>query len=96
MGLPRQKVFLIKYEKKWFFGCVCQVNAKKCEVLGLDKTHTYLYHKVNIDIVMTVELTGFSFVGNMENGGVGVKLGIYCVQIELVAKKIVRNIRRYG
>ena len=87
---------LINYDKKWFFGWVYRVNAKKCELIGLDKTHTYLYHKGHINNEMVVALTGFAFYVNTKNGGVGVKLGIYCVQIELVAKKIVRNIRRYG
>ena len=69
---------------------------KKCELLGLDKTHTYLYHKGRIDKVMVVALTGFAFDGNMENGGVGVKLGIYRMQGALIAKKTVRSICRNG
>ena len=87
---------LINYDDKWFFGWICHVNAKKCELLGLDKTHTYLYHKGNIDKVMAVALTGFAFDGNMENGVVGVKLGIYRVQGAQLAKKTVRKIRRDG
>ena len=89
-GLLQQKVFLINYDEKCSFGWVCRVNAKKCELLGLNKTHTYLYHKVHIDKLMAVALTGFLFDGNMDKGGVGVKLGIYCVQGAWVAKKTVR------
>ena len=74
-GLPRQKILLINYEEKWFFGWVCRVNAKKCELLGLDKTHTYLYQQGHINKVMAVVLASFAFDGSMENGGVDVKLG---------------------
>ena len=45
---------------------------------------------------MAVALTGFAFDGNMENGVVGVKLGIYRVQGAQLAKKTVRKIRRDG
>ena len=75
LRLPRQKVLLINYDKKWFFGWVCCVNAKKV-LLGLNKTHTCLYHKGHIDKVTAVALTGFAFDGNIDNGGVGVKLDI--------------------
>ena len=71
---------LINYDDKWFFGWVFRVNKKNCELLGLDKTHTHLNHKGHIDKVMEVALTRFAFDGNMENGGVGIKLGIYRVQ----------------
>ena len=81
---------LINYDEKWFFGWISHVNAKKCEFLGLDKTHTYIYHKENIDKVMAVALTGFAFDGNTENVEVGAKLGIYRVQGAQIAKKTVR------
>ena len=41
---------------------------------------------------MMVALTGFAFDGNTENGGVGVKLGIYSVQGTQISKKTVRKI----
>ena len=65
-------------------------------LLGLNKTHTYLYHRGHIDKVMAVALTGFAFDGNMENGGVGVKVGIYRVQGARISKKTVREIFRDG
>ena len=40
---------------------------------------------------MAVALTGFVFDGNIENGGVGVKLGIYRVQGAQMKKKTVRK-----
>ena len=45
---------------------------------------------------MVVALTGFAFDGNTENGGVGVKAGIYRVQGSRIAKKTVREICRDG
>ena len=45
---------------------------------------------------MTVSLTGFSFDGKTENGGVDVKIGIYRVQVSRIAKKTVRNFCRDG
>ena len=45
---------------------------------------------------MAVALTGFAFDGNTENGGVGVKLGIYRVQGAQLVKKTARKTRRDG
>ena len=45
---------------------------------------------------MVIALTGFSFDGNTENGGVVVKLGIYRVQGAWIAKKNVRKSWRDG
>mmetsp|Transcript_10823 Transcript_10823/g.17325 ORF Transcript_10823/g.17325 Transcript_10823/m.17325 type:complete len:169 (-) Transcript_10823:853-1359(-) len=37
-GLPaNQKVFLIHYDEKWFYGMVPRANAKKCEEVGLER-----------------------------------------------------------
>ena len=41
-------------------------------------------------------MTGFEFDGNMNNGGVDVKLGIYHVQGARIVKKNFRNFRRNG
>ena len=45
---------------------------------------------------MAVSLTIFSFDGNMDIGGVGVKVGIYRVQGARIMKKNVRKSRRDG
>ena len=45
---------------------------------------------------MAFALTGFAFYGNTENGGVGVKIGIYHVQGAQVANKTARKSRRDG
>merc|ERR1711884_940136 len=44
-GSPRQKILWIHYDEKWWFGHVNRGNCKKLEQLGLEKTHTYAYHK---------------------------------------------------
>ena len=45
-------------------GWVCRTNAKVCEMLGLEKSHTFLYHKNHIEKVMAVAVTGYAFSNN--------------------------------
>jgi Transposase len=92
-NLPRQKVLWINYDEKWFYGWVSRCNAKMCEVLGIEKTHTYLYHKCHINKVMAVAFTAYAFNSTVENGGHGVKLGLYRVQAARVAQRDVRESR---
>jgi hypothetical protein len=47
-----------------------------CEVLGIEKLHTYLYHKCHINKVMAVAFTAYAFNSTVKNGGHGVKLGL--------------------
>jgi hypothetical protein len=84
----------INYDEKWFYGWVSRCNAKMCEILGLEKTHTYLYHEYHINKVMAVAFTTYAFDSNVENGGNGVTLGLYCVQAARVAQSDVRESRR--
>jgi hypothetical protein len=92
-NLPCQKILWINYDEKWFYGWVSRSNAKMCEILGLDKTHTYLYHKCHINKVMAVAFTAYAFDSNVENGGHGIKFGLYCVQAARVAQRDVRKSR---
>jgi hypothetical protein len=64
-----------------------------CEVLGIEKTHTYLYHKCHINKVMAVAFTAYAFDSTVENGGHGVKIGLYRVQAARVAQRDVRESR---
>jgi len=64
-----------------------------CEVLGIEKLHTYLYHKCQINKVMVVAFTAFAFDSSVENGGHGVKIGLYRVQAARVAQRDVRESR---
>jgi hypothetical protein len=73
---------------------VSRCNAKMCEILGIEKTHTYLYHKCHINKVMAVAFTAYAFDSNVENGGHGVKLGLYRVQAARVAQRDVRQSQR--
>jgi hypothetical protein len=93
-NLARQKILWINYDEKWFYGWVSRCNAKMCEVLGIEKTHTYLYHKCHINKVMAVAFTACAFDLNVENGGHGIKLGLYRVQAARVAHRDVRQSRR--
>jgi hypothetical protein len=90
-GLPRQKIMWINYDEKWFFGWASRCNAKMCELLGLERTHFYIYHKCHIEKVMAVAFTACAFDQNVENGGHGIKLGLYRVQAAPIAKKTVRE-----
>ena len=47
-----------------------RANCKLLELLGLEKTHTYVYHKNHVDKVMVVAFTAYAFENNVENSGV--------------------------
>ena len=61
------------------------------ELLGIEKTNTYLYHKTHIEKVMAVAFVAYAFNLNEENGSNGVKIGLSCVQGASVAKRDVRQ-----
>jgi hypothetical protein len=86
-NLNQQNILWIIYDEKSFYGWVSQTNAKMCEVLGIEKLHTYLYHKCHINKVMAVAFTAFAFDSSFENGGHGVKIGLYRVQAARVAQR---------
>ena len=65
-----------------------------CKVLGIEKTHTYLYHKCHINKVMAVAFTAYAFDSTVENGGHGVKIGLYHVQAACAAQWDVQESRR--
>lgn len=67
---------------------------KMMESLGLDKSHTYIYHKRHIDKVMAVAFTAYAFDSHVENGGDGLKLGLFCVQGARIAKRVQRESTR--
>lgn len=93
--LPRDKKYLwVNYDEKWFWGLVMRATAKKCEELGLEKAINAAYHKNHIDKVMVVAVTAYAFDSNVENGGDGLKLGLFRVQGARVAKMLVRKSRR--
>ena len=87
----RRKILWIHYNEKWFYGWLSRATAKNCELLGLEKTHTYLYHKCHTDKVMCVAFTAYGYDSSFKNGGKGVKLGFYCMQGARVAKKQVKQ-----
>lgn len=89
-GLPRQKFLLVHYDEKWFLGWVSRATAKMCELLGLDKSQTHIYHRNHPEKVMTIAVTAFAFDKNPENGGHGIKIGLYRAQGARIAQKQVR------
>jgi hypothetical protein len=92
--LSPQKILWIHYDEKWFYSWVSRQAANICELLGLEKTHTYLYDMCHIDKVMAVAFTAFAFDESIEDGGRGVKLGFYRVQEARAARKLVKKNRR--
>ncbi|KAG7361925.1 hypothetical protein IV203_025591 [Nitzschia inconspicua] len=52
-----------------FHGFVGRADAKKAEKVGLDKVQAFLHYNSRINKVMSVAFTGYTFEGNMENGG---------------------------
>ena len=64
------KHLLNNYDEKWWYGHVNRANCKLLELLGLEKTHTYVYHKNHVDKVMVVAFTAYAFENNVENSGV--------------------------
>ena len=83
----------INFDEKWFYGCVPRM-AKRCEGLGLKMTNKLAVHKSHITKVMVLAVTGYAFVDNVENGGVGLKIGLYRAQAARVASRVVREGRR--
>ena len=94
LELAHQKILWINYDEIWFYGWVSRCNAKMCEILGIEKTHTYLYHKCHINKVMAVAFTAYAFDSNVKNGGHGIKFGLYRVQAARVSQRDVRQSRR--
>jgi len=87
-GIPRGKILWVHYDEKWlFYGFVARANAKMCEALGIDKSEYYVYHKCHIDKVMALAVTAYAFDGNVNNGGDGLKLGLWRVQVARIAKR---------
>jgi len=95
-NLPRQKLFWIHYDEKWFFGLFNRANAKLLDCLGLEKFHPYLYHKNHIVKVMVIAFTAFAFDLSIDNGGHGIKLGFFRCCAARLAKRNVCVKRQIG
>ena len=87
----KQKILLVNYDEKWFFGMVPRSHAKQCNAIGLFRHSKVAYHKNYINKVMLVAVTGYAFCNNIEHGGEGVKIALCCVQSAKMAKKTVQQ-----
>ena len=85
--LGNSKYLLVHFDEKWFWGLVLRKSAKACKEIGLDPHVFRAYHKLHIEKVMGVAVTGYAYENNVENGGVGLKLGLYRAEAAMVAKK---------
>ena len=90
----RGKYLWVHYDEKWFYGFLQRSTAKMCEQLGIEKKVYAIYHKNHIEKVMLVAVTGYEFNGDIDEGGDGLKLGIYRVQVARVAQKMQRAASR--
>ena len=73
-----RKILLIHYNQRWFYVWVYCATTKKRELLVLDKTHTYLYHKCHIDKVMCVVFTAYAYeIILYTRGGKQIRVGPY-------------------
>jgi len=93
---PAAKFLLVHYDEKWFYGLLARGNAKRCAALGLTSERTgrlRAYHRNHINKVMVVAAVAYAFEGNIENGGDGIKLGLFRCQAAKIAKKTVRKSR---
>lgn len=70
------RVILVHMDEKWFWACVARRNAKRISCLGITPKDFKVHHKSHIDKVMIIAASGIVVEdGNIENGGVGVKVG---------------------
>jgi hypothetical protein len=93
-GLPTtQKVLLVNFDEKWFYGMVARCNAKMSQLLGVEKQYQHMFHKSHINRVMVVAFTRYAFDGDYEEGGHGLKLGLFRCNGVRVAKKTVKESR---
>ena len=90
----REKVLLIHYDEKWFYGMVPRTHAKHCEELFLTRKDLPAYHKNYINKVMVLAITGYAFKNRIEDGGDGLKIGLIRVQGAKIAKKTVKESSR--
>ena len=89
--LGNGKYLLVHYDEKWFWALVLRSKAKACKELGVEKKSFNMFHKNHIDKVMCLAVTGYAYENNIENGGVGLKLGFYRCEAAKIAKRTQRE-----
>jgi hypothetical protein len=59
--------------------CVRRLDSTNMNTTSTTGAIYYIYHRCHIDKVMVVAVTGYVFDGAVENGGDGLKLGMWRV-----------------
>ena len=95
-GLREQKILLVHYDEKWFWGLVLRRNAKACEELGVSRQDFKAYHKSHINKVMGIAAVGAAFNGSLNNGCEGVKIAFTRAQVSKIAQRRVEGVRERG
>ena len=70
------KVLLVNYNEKWFYGLVPRSGAKQCESIGLQRHMKVVYHKNFINKFMVIAVTGYAFQKGIEFGGDRLKIAL--------------------
>ena len=70
------KYLIIHGDEKWFLG-LRLAHAKRCEILGLEKSYAYMQHTSHNTKMMVICWTAYAFEDNQENGGKGFKVGMW-------------------
>lgn len=69
------------------WGLVGRANAKCCPQIGLTKQQLLAYHKNFLNKVMVLAMTGYAFEEHQENGGHGIRIGLWRIQAARIAKQ---------
>jgi len=92
-GRGKGKFLLVHLDEKWFYGMLLR-HAKVCKVLGLKAPHLYAQHKSHITKVLMMAVVGIAFEDSLENGGTGVRLGIWRAEAAKVAQRVTNKAHR--
>ena len=87
------KYLVIHGDEKWFVGLRLS-HAKKCEILGLEKSYAYMAHTSHNTKLMVICWTGYAFEDNQENGGEGLKIGMWpCWSARIAQRQVNETVK---
>ena len=86
----RKGVIWLHWDEKWWKALVARKGAKMCDALDIPRSYLLAKHKDHIDQVMGICFVGYAFKGHIENGGVGISLGLHRVCSPAVAGRLQR------
>ena len=84
----KNRIFLIHYDEKWFWGLVLRAFAKACEEIGVEKRDYGAFHRCHINKVMAIAFVGAVIDGSFENGCEVVKLPLVRARAPKIAERV--------